>query len=135
MAEFEWTEVTDLTKDDMIIYPIPNYSKDIESLTPEDCYLYGVILGDGCMNNKDQNGYISLDTHNKKHILDNVVRYFNNKYITHRVESNGNTTRIYWNKTINMPFRYNDVYNYDKQKYVHPRWLNLPIEKSQYIHN
>ena len=32
-----------------------------------------------------------------------------------------------------MPFRYNDVYDQNKEKYVNYRWLNLPIEKSKYI--
>ena len=60
LIDFEWEEVKEITEDDMIAFPIPSYNKDISSITKEDCYIYGVILGDGCMNNNDQNGYISL---------------------------------------------------------------------------
>ena len=133
LIDFEWEEVKEITEDDMIAFPIPSYNKDISSITEEDCYIYGVILGDGCMNNKDQNGYISLHSENKKDVLNSVERYFNNKFIKSRIETQNNTTRIYWSKTINMPFRYNDVYNLHKEKYIHHRWLNLPIEKSKYI--
>jgi len=133
LISFDWINANEITKDDMVVFSIPSYSKDIESITKEDCYIYGVILGDGCMNNKDKNGYISLHSINKKHILEYVERYFNSKYIEYRIETNNLTTRIYWNKTINMPFRYNDVYDLNKEKYCHYRWLNLPIEKSKYI--
>ena len=133
LIDFEWTEIKDLNRDDMIAFSIPTYSKDIETISQDDCYIYGVILGDGCMNNKDKNGYISIHSENKKYILDKVIRYFNNKYIEHRIETHDNTTRLYWDKNINMPFRYNDVYNSQKEKYIHHKWLNLPIEKSKYI--
>jgi ribonucleotide reductase alpha subunit len=133
LIDFEWSEVKEITQDDMIAFPIPEYNKDISSISEEDCYVYGVILGDGCMNNNNTNGYISLHSVNKKDVLNRVERYFNNKFINSRIEVNNNTTRIYWSKTINMPFRYNDVYNVHKEKYINSRWLNLPIEKSKYI--
>jgi ribonucleotide reductase alpha subunit/intein/homing endonuclease len=130
---FEWIEPKDLNKGDMLIYKIPNYHIDINNITEDDCYMYGVILGDGCMHNEDQNGYISLHTTNKKHILDFSIKYFENKCIQYRINTDNNVTRIRWNKNINMPFRYNDVYDINKNKYIHHKWLNLPINKSKYI--
>jgi ribonucleoside-diphosphate reductase alpha chain len=32
-----------------------------------------------------------------------------------------------------MPFRYSDVYDTNKNKYVQSKWINLPVEKSKYI--
>ena len=133
LISFDWVESKEITTDDMVVFPIPTYSNDISSINNDDCYIYGVILGDGCMNNKNTNGYISLHSINKKHILDNAERYFNSKYINYRIDTNDNTTRIYWNKTINLPFRYNDIYDINKEKYCHYRWLNLPIDKSKHI--
>ena len=133
ISKFEWVDAKDLTNDDMLVYKIPNYSADINSIMADDCYMYGVILGDGCMSNEDQNGYISLHTINKKHILDFAIKYFENKCIEYRIDTNENITRIRWNKNINMPFRYSDVYDSNKNKRVHHKWLNLPIEKSKYI--
>ena len=50
-------------------------NEDIKNITQDDCYMYGIILGDGSMHNEDQNGYISLHTVNKKHILDFCISW------------------------------------------------------------
>ncbi len=133
ISKFEWIDAKDLKNDDMLVYKIPNYSVDNNAITADDCYMYGVILGDGSMSNEDQNGYISLHSTNKKHILDFAIKYFENKCIEYRIDTNENVTRIRWNKNINMPFRYSDIYDSNKTKRVHHKWLNLPIEKSKYI--
>ena len=58
--QFSYKDVNQLTCDDMLVFSIPQYVKDHSNLTPEDCYFYGIVLGDGCLNNVDKNGYISL---------------------------------------------------------------------------
>jgi ribonucleoside-diphosphate reductase alpha chain len=133
ISTFEWVDAKDLKEDDMLIYKIPNYNVDIDTITEDDCYMYGVILGDGSLSNADQNGYLSLHSTNKKHILDFAIQYFENKCIEYRIYINENVTRICWNKNINMPFRYSDIYDSNKEKRVHHKWLNLPIEKSKHI--
>jgi len=133
LALFEWCEVKELNCNDMMVYKIPTYNIDINNLTEDDCYMYGIILGDGSMHNEDQNGYISLHTINKKHILDFCIKYFENKCIQYSIDTCDNSTRIRWNKNINMPFRYSDIYDINKNKYIQSKWLNLPIEKSKYI--
>jgi ribonucleoside-diphosphate reductase alpha chain len=133
ISKFEWVDAKDLQNDDMLIYKIPSHSTDIDEITNDDCYMYGVLLGDGCLSNADQNGYISLHTTNKKHILDFAIQYFENKCVQYRINTNENVTRINWNKSINMPFRYSDVYDSNKTKRAHHKWLNLPIEKSKYV--
>jgi ribonucleotide reductase alpha subunit len=130
---FEWIDVKDLNHDDMLVYRIPEYSIDISELTEEDCYMYGVILGDGSLDSKYQAGHISLHAVKKNHILEFAKNYFEKKCVQYRVYTNENTTHIYWNKNLNMPFRYNDIYDVNKNKYVHSKWLNLPIHKSKYI--
>ncbi len=133
ISQFEWVDAKDLQNDDMLVYKIPSHSTDIDEITADDCYMYGVLLGDGCLSNADQNGYISLHSTNKKYILDFAIQYFENKCIQYRINTNENTTRIYWNKNINMPFRYSDVYDSNKTKRAHHKWLNLPIEKSKFV--
>ena len=128
----EWVDAGELTYEDMIVYPIPKYEKDISNITKEDCYVYGVILGDGCLQNNKEYGYISLNTKSKGDVLEKVTHYFNSKFIRNRTENNDTTTRIYWNKDVSLPFKYSDVY-YNKEKICHSRWLNLPLEKSKYI--
>jgi len=129
----QWKDVKDLTMDDMLIYTIPQYVSDIHTITQEDCYMYGVILGDGCFDNKSTTGYISLHTINKGYILDYCKNYFEKKCINYSVNTIDNIARIRWNKNIIMPFRYADIYDMGHEKHIASRWLNLPIEKAKYI--
>ena len=134
ICHFEWADAKELDTDDMIVYPIPKFEKDISMISPDDCYVYGVILGDGCMSNKtDTSGYISVHTTNKKHIINFMTDYFNAKCVDYKMDVNGNNTRLRWNRCIHLPFRYNDFYDENKEKRVQHRWLNLPIEKSKFI--
>uniref|UniRef100_A0A6C0AS89 ribonucleoside-diphosphate reductase n=1 Tax=viral metagenome TaxID=1070528 RepID=A0A6C0AS89_9ZZZZ len=134
ICDFEWVDAKDLTTDDMLVFPIPKHSKDISNISEDDCYLYGVIMGDGSMSNDTETtGYVSLHTTNKRHILDFMIKYFDDRYVNYRIDTDNNTTRIRWNRCIHLPFRYNDFYDENKEKRVQPRWLNLPIEKSKFI--
>uniref|UniRef100_A0A6C0ET10 ribonucleoside-diphosphate reductase n=1 Tax=viral metagenome TaxID=1070528 RepID=A0A6C0ET10_9ZZZZ len=134
ICNLEWIDAKDMDIDDMVVYPIPSFSKDIANISTDDCYIYGVILGDGSMSNKtDTSGYISLHTTNKKHITDFIINYFNDRCVDYKIEVDNNTTRIRWNRCIHLPFRYNDFYDENKEKRMLSKWLNLPIEKSKYI--
>jgi ribonucleoside-diphosphate reductase alpha chain len=134
ICDLEWIDAKDMDIDDMVVYPIPSFSKDIANISADDCYVYGVILGDGSMSNKtDTSGYISLHTTNKKHIADFIINYFNDRCVDYKIEVDNNTTRIRWNRCIHLPFRYNDFYDENKEKRMLSKWLNLPIEKSKYI--
>ena len=134
ICDLEWIDAKDMDIDDMVVYPIPSFSKDIANISADDCYVYGVILGDGSMsNNTDTSGYISLHTTNKKHIADFIINYFNDRCVDYKIEVDNNTTRIRWNRCIHLPFRYNDFYDENKEKRMLSKWLNLPIEKSKYI--
>ncbi|MDC0231416.1 ribonucleoside-diphosphate reductase subunit alpha [Aureispira] len=130
---FEWADIKNCNVRDMIAYPIPTYEKDIEEITSDDCYMYGIVLGDGNMDRTSNYGKITLHSINKKYILDWIISYFNNKVISYRITVNGNTTKIRWNKTTRLPFLHNEVYDKSNSKYCHYRWLNLPIKKSRMI--
>jgi ribonucleotide reductase alpha subunit len=134
MCQLEWVEAKELTKDDLLVYKIPTYSVDLQNITSEDCYMYGVILGNGYMQNNINYGYISLLSTTKSHIIDFSKQYFENKCIKYRIEQvSENNIKMYWNKSISMPFRNSDIYDMNNNKHVHHKWLNLPIEKSKYI--
>jgi ribonucleoside-diphosphate reductase alpha chain len=133
ICQLEWIDARELTTDDMVVYPIPTHAIDNHLITNDDCYMYGIILGDGCMNNNNDTGYVSVHTMNKLHIREFIEKYFQNKLVDYKVSVHENTTRIRWNRTIHLPFRYNDFYDENKTKRVHHRFLNLPVEKSKYI--
>jgi len=70
IVDFEWTDAKDLTTTDMLVYPIPTYKRDITTISADDCYMYGVILGDGSMCNKtDSAGYVCMHSTNKNMLL------------------------------------------------------------------
>jgi len=129
----EWCDAKDLTYDDLLIFKIPEYEKNIENITKDDCYMYGLILGDGSMNNSSTNCYLSLNAITKTHILDFTKTYLTNKCIQFFITRENNTNRIRWNKNSILPFRYNDVYDENREKKIHPKWLNLPIDKINFI--
>lgn len=134
LAEFEWTDAGELDEDDMIVYSIPKYENDYANITADDCYMYGVILGDGSMSNQtDSSGYVSMHTTNKHHIREFMEDYFNKRLVEFKVDVTDNTTRIRWNRNIHLPFRYADCYDETKQKRVHSKWLNLPLDKCKFI--
>jgi len=129
----EWKDVKDLTYDDMLVYTIPTYEKDYPKLSSDDCYFYGIILGDGSFSNRDQNGYISVHTTKKTEVLQFCKNYLQNYCVEYRIIVDDNTTRIRWNKNIILPFRYSDVYDENKEKHITHKWLNLPLSKAKYI--
>jgi ribonucleoside-diphosphate reductase alpha chain len=128
-----WDEAKNITEEDFIIFNIPNYEKDIGYISKEDCYVYGVILGDGCLSNSDTTSYISLHSEKKKYILNKLKEYFTNKCIRYNIKTENNTTRIRWGKNTILPFKYGECYDNNKEKICHSRWLNLPINKIKYI--
>ena len=130
----EFVEAKDLTTNDFLVYKIPSYENDITSITSDDCYMYGILLGDGCMSSTYLNGYISLHKESKNDVLNFAKRYFENKFVEYKIDTQGeNNVRIRWNKNIAMPFRHSDLYNSQKVKRIGKKWLNLPISKSKYI--
>ena len=129
----EWVDAKDLTLNDMLIFTIPKYEKDTDSISKDDCYMYGILLGDGNMSNSSTYNYVSLHNENKKDIILFVKNYLNENCIRYFEETENNITRIRWNKTLELPFRHNTIYDKYKEKRVHTDWLNLPVSKAKYI--
>ena len=134
LAQIEWVDAKDVGGNDMVAYSIPSFEADVESISIDDCRMYGIILGDGCMNRSTEStGYISLHTENKANTRDFIIKYLESRSIHANITVNGNTTRIRWNQHLELPFRYNDFYDENKEKRILPKWLNLPIVKSNAI--
>ena len=129
----EWIDANDLTEDDMLIFTRPTYEVDNLKITVDDCYMYGLLLGDGSMNNASTQSYISLHSTNKSKNLEFIENYLSNKLVEYFISQENNTTRISWNKSLQLPFKYATLYDSNKEKKIHSEWLNLPIEKAKYI--
>ena len=133
MVDFEWIDAKDLHENDRIVYTIPKDSEDIGSIYNEDCYMYGIILKNGYINNDETNEYIVVDITDKPNLKDFILNYFHKRCIEYITIEDSSTSRILWNKSIQLPFTYNDFYDEHKNIRIHHKWLNLPIEKCKYI--
>ena len=134
LIEPEWIEAKDLRPGDMLINTIPEYEKDIPSITEDDCYMCGLILGDGSMKNTSTHAYIFLDLEDKYGIENFVKSYLTSHLVQYEENIEEKLWKtISWNKTIRLPFRYSNIYNTKGEKHIHSSWLNLPIEKAKYI--
>ena len=133
ICDFEWVDAGELDDSDMVVFPIPKNEIDIKSLSADDCYMYGIIQGDGYMNNDNDTGHVTIHSTNKILVKEFMIKYFEEKLVDYKINVDENTTRIRWNRTVHLPFRHNDFYDETKSKRIHHKWLNLPIEKSKYI--
>jgi len=130
----EWVEAKDITEDHLVTYTIPTYENDIKSYTEEDCYMYGVLLGDGSMTNDSVTTRIYIDPISKKNVLEFVKKYLAERCVQWKIdETRSKAIVIRWGKTKVLPFRYSDLYDESKQKRMKFKWTNLPIEKAKYI--
>lgn len=137
LVNIDYHDARDIDNETLIAFSIPQHSVDNSKISEDDCYMYGLMLGDGCANNKSMNFKITLGTHAKSEQINFVKQYLSNKFIHYTISDNGNengnTTSIIWSRNIDFPFRYADLYNDNKEKSITPMMLNLPIEKSSMI--
>jgi ribonucleotide reductase alpha subunit len=134
LAHMEYIEAKDVDENTMIAYPVPEYEKDSTKVNEDDCYFYGIMLGDGCMYSTHTNyGYVSMHSIKKNHLKDFLITYFEKRCIEYFVVEEGNTTRISWNMNIQLPFQYYDLYDENKEKRILPKWMHLPICKIKRI--
>ena len=132
----DFKDAKDCLKHDLFALAIPDFEEDVESITNDDCYFYGLVLGDGyCGAETLDTGHLTLNSVKKVEQLEFVQTYFNKKYIDYRIihEKDRLVSRIRWNKSHQIPFRRSDVYDANNIKRVGERWLNLPLSKVEQI--
>jgi len=132
----DFKDAKDCLKHDLFALAIPDFEEDVESITNDDCYFYGLVLGDGyCGAKTFDTGHLTLNSVKKVEQLEFVQTYFNKKYIDYRIshEKDRLVSRIRWNKSRQIPFRRSDVYDANNIKRVGERWLNLPLSKVEQI--
>mgnify|MGYP002632007004 CR=1 FL=1 len=133
----EWIDANDVEKDDFMILKIPEYEKDIDSISKEDCHMYGILLATGNMTNNLIITHVNLRTEEHSELIQFVKHYltlycidYDEKIIN---ETTTSVSQISWNRTIQLPFRYHSLYDENENKRIQAEWLNLPISKSKHI--
>ena len=122
----DFVDAKDVEIGDYMVYTIPSFTEDVASIGLDDCYVYGVLLGNGSFSNKNQDGSLHLT---KPAVRGACEAYLREKCVSYRID----TDVLYWQKTIALPFRYSDVYGINKQKRIAPMWLHLSLSKTEKI--
>jgi len=144
LAKFEWFDAKNVSKDEYLVYSIPNYVKDFPELTEEICYIYGLIFS-GIVNNFNNNEYMngydplyqieSFETYEIEHYsfeLDMIKDFLNKYNIKYEFFIKESMNKLKFNKSVNLPFVHSDFYENSKNK-IGERWLFLPPNKIQKI--
>ena len=124
--EQEWVDAKEIRKGDSFITVQPKYTKDIESITKDDCYMFGLLMRYGQLTEMCYEVFAPSEA---------VLKYIQS-YLTERtVESytDEKERSIRWNSTIHLPFRHSDMYNVFGLKTINSRWIHLPLKKIQAI--
>ena len=133
----EFVEAKEIHVGDYLVHKIPTYYQDVETLNEMDCLMYGILLGNGHMPNYGVFGYVEIFKKNEKEeknqALQFVKSYLESKFVPYTLDESNHETKISWKKTIEMPFRYSDLYNVKHEKCISNKWLHLPIHKAKYI--
>ena len=124
MPIFEWIEAGKVEITDYIVQPIPLYNKDIEGVSLDDCYFYGILLHGGSISKIQlANTPLSVQEYVCMYLTTRCIQYIPTFCDT-------GIDEITWEKTTTLPFRTYDIYRSNFESDIHYRWLNLPIEKS-----
>ena len=133
LVELEYKEAKDCAKMDLMAISIPTFEKDRIEISAEDCYFYGLLLGDGFCE-RGGSGHLTLHSVTKRAVLDFAVQYLHGKCVHCNITTKTeNCNRIRWSASLALPFRRSELYDEQGVKRVHPKWLNLPIQKALQI--
>ena len=126
----DFIEVKNISENDFIGFPIPNYEKDISHYTEADCRFYGILLGDGNISNVNNLAYVSMNTETKKETIEFVENYLRdlNIHITYTY-TNDTNVRLTWTRSNIFKFTYEMLYDSNKEKYCMPSMIHLPQPK------
>ena len=133
IVEPAFEDANDLIVGDFVVYPIPTYVNDIESLSEDDCRLYGILIGDGHVS--DTTAYVSLHSEKKKEVARFVQNYFEKRGVeTHTEEREDCVTRVRWSpNNVGFKFTRSQLYDSNKEKHIDVSMLHLPNSKISQI--
>jgi len=131
----EFYDANELQIDDFLIFPKPTYELDIQTITEDDCYMYGILLGDGYIS-KSASG-VSLNNTTKNDIITFVTSYLQDRGIkvnSYIDDESPKCTVLKWS-TANPGFKFlqSQLYNNNKIKRFEPQFLHLPLNKIKQI--
>ena len=125
----EWIEMKDLNTKDFIGFPIPKYEEDIPEYSLDDCFIYGILIGDGyiCKNSKLIG--VCLNNTTKIPLVNFVKQYLSNKLIHYTESFNDKIIKLVWTSTNEFPYTRDMLYDDQDEKIIMGNMLHLPKDK------
>ena len=132
IVKTEFCDTRDLLSGDFLVFPIPQYTHDIISLSEDDCRFYGILLGDGHISSAASG--VCLNNTTKLDTVEFVTEYLENRGVNSKIYTDNITVRVKWS-TASAGFKFTraQLYDENKQKRVDPFMLHLPIVKMKQI--
>lgn len=128
----DWIDAKEITKDDLIGFPIPKYFVDNPSLDETDCYMYGLMLGASYILSEKQECGLTLGFKKDK-LLEFTKKYLDQNGIHYWVNKTDSVNQIRWMISSKFKFVRAQLYNVNDEKCFDYNMLNLPIEKAKWI--
>ncbi|MEY4516550.1 MAG: ribonucleoside-diphosphate reductase subunit alpha, partial [Pseudomonadota bacterium] len=141
----DWVDAAQLKAGDYVAQVVPQEIIPVAGLTEADAYLYGVLLGDGHLNQDGHEWGVSGNPQQDRH-LDVVRSYLSERGIHFWETARGDTyAQIRWATGAGavrcgtsgrfveagaptLPFSRDDLYTADGAKHIAPRLAHLPKE-------
>jgi ribonucleoside-diphosphate reductase alpha chain len=139
----KWVDAKELKAGDYIAQVIPQETVVVPEFSDEDARLYGILLGDGHLSKEGTQWGVSGNPKTDLH-LEFVRNYLRERNIHFWETGRGDSyVQIHWAAgrgavqdattgrfvsagAPTLPFDYDDLYDSEKQKRIHPRFAHLP---------
>lgn len=126
----EWVEAKDLTENDLVSFPIPEFEEDVPELTLADCRFYGMMIGDGHVARDGKAAHITQNRETddiafvKQYLYEHGIRW------TESATEGEKKIRFTWSAHLGFKFSRTMLYDEAGEKRVHPSLLHLPKAKA-----
>ncbi|NBY40837.1 MAG: hypothetical protein EBQ66_08105, partial [Flavobacteriia bacterium] len=128
----EWIDAKNITENDLIGFPIPKFIMDNQNLDDADCYMYGLMLGDGHILKDRSEGGITLGF-KKDQVTFFVREYLKTNGIHFWETLTESTLQIRWTISSKFKFVRSQLYDINSEKHIDESMLHLPEDKSKWI--
>jgi ribonucleoside-diphosphate reductase alpha chain len=128
----EFIPTSELKEKYFMGYPIPTFEQDIPNISPDQCRIYGIMLGDGNITiGKNSSRYqITLNNKSKLETKCFIVDYLVKNQIHYWINNDCEICFTYNKETIQKIGIVSEMlYDKNRHKHLDPRFLHLPKNK------
>ena len=127
--QFEWMEAKEINTDDYIVHSIPRYEADDSRVSLETCAIYGTMMD--CIFELPSEPNFTFQPRPSQR--EKLIGYFESNSIQYKIL--GEDPLIIVEKSPSFPFKTTDFFSESGDLRIHPKWLNLSLDKIRVIRN